>query len=171
MLAEAAQATPATAQPEPVKKVQWGRAAAIAAGVFIVAIGAAFGIERVLAWTHHPARNNPPYGVVVLTTSWCGYCRSLREHLAEIGVPYVDLDVEKTTEGRYAYMAVRGTGVPITVVGNQVIRGVGRDGGLPWRTIDTALARSGFPVPEASSGPPQQREGEWVESEVPGRLP
>jgi glutaredoxin len=172
LLAEVEQpATAAATQTEPVRKVNWARAAAMVVGVFIVAVGAAFVVERVLAYTHNPARNNAPHSVVILTTSWCGYCRSLREHLTKLKVPYVDLDVENTTEGRYAYMAVRGTGVPITVVGDQVIRGVGRDDGLPWRTIDSALTRAGYDAPEGRSGASQQSEGDWVESEVGGRLP
>jgi glutaredoxin len=172
LLTEAAQpATHAAAQTEPVRKVQWSRAAVIAVAVFGVAAGAAFVVERVLAYTHNPVRTNAPNSVVILTTSWCGYCRSLREHLTKLNVPYVDLDVENTTEGRYAYLALRGTGVPMTVVGKQVIRGVGRDGDVPWRTIDTALTRAGYDAPDARSGAAQQREGEWIESEVRGRLP
>jgi glutaredoxin len=174
LLAEAEQpavGAAAAAPTQPVRKVNWSRAAAMAVGVFIVAVGAAFVVERVLAYTHNPARNNAPNSVVILTTSWCGYCRNLREHLTELNVPYVDLDVENTTEGRYAYMAVRGTGVPITVVGEQVIRGIGRDDGLPWRTIDTALTRAGYDAPQGRSGAPQQRDGDWVESEVRSRLP
>ncbi len=172
LLAEAEQpATAVAPQPAPERKVNWARAAAMAVGVFIVAVGAAFVVERVLAYSHNPVRTNDPNSVVILTTSWCGYCRSLREHLTQLHIPYVDLDVENTTEGRYAYLALRGTGVPMTVIGDQVIRGVGRDDGVPWRAIDTVLARVGYDASEARSGPPQQREGEWVESEVRGRLP
>jgi glutaredoxin len=171
LLAAAEQpATSAAAQPNPVRNVKWGRAAMVAVAVFGVSLAAALIVQRVLAFTHDPTRNNPSNSVVILTTSWCGYCRALREHLTTLNVPYVDLDVEHTSEGRYAYMAVRGSGVPITVVGDEVIRGIGRDGVL-WRSIDTALTRAGYNAPEGRSGAPQQREGEWIESEVPGRLP
>ena len=81
---------------------------------------------------------------------------------AERNIPYTDLDVEHTTEGRYAYHSVRGTGIPITIVGSQVIRGVGRPD-VRWRSIDGALSAAGYDVPSAAQAGGQQ-EGEWIDS-------
>jgi glutaredoxin len=106
--------------------------------IFTILLGLAFGGQRALAFAHDPRRGNPPDGVVVLTASWCGYCMQLREQLAANRIPYTDVDVEKSAEGRWAYTAVHGTGVPITVVGDQIIRG------NRWREIDRALKAAGY---------------------------
>jgi mycoredoxin len=125
------------------------RAAVIGVVAFAAIFGAAVLVERALVYAYDPVRGNEAHNVIVLTTSWCGYCRRLREHLAERDIPYTDLDVEHTTEGRFAYDSVRGRGVPITIVGSQVIRGVG----LPderWKRIDSALLAAGYEIPGAA---------------------
>ena len=61
--------------------------------------------------------------VVLLSTEWCGYCRRLRGDLAGWGVAYAEFDVEHTDEGRSAYHLVGGRGVPILLVGDQVVHG------------------------------------------------
>ena len=128
-------------------RVKW----ALAVG--LCAFAAAFGImvvtDQAKAYVYNPTRNNPPNSVIVLTASWCPYCESLRRHLVELKIPYTELDVDHTTEGRFAFSAVRGTGIPITVVGQQVIRGLGKT--AKWETVDAALKQAGYPVaPEAS---------------------
>jgi hypothetical protein len=70
---------------------------------------------------------------------------SLRHHLTELEVGYTDLDVEQTTEGRLAFTAVHGTGVPVTIVGGQVIRGPGKSS--DWEKVDSALKMAGYTVP------------------------
>ncbi len=90
--------------------------------VFTILLGLAFGAQRALAFAHDPRRGNPSDGVVILTASWCGYCMQLREQLAANRIPYTDIDVEKSAEGRWAFTAVRGTGIPITIVGDQIVR-------------------------------------------------
>jgi len=116
------------------------RAVMVGVTVFAVIFGATLAGDRALAYAHNPTRNNPPDGVILLTASWCGYCMSLRHHLTEMNVHYTELDVEKTTEGGWAFTAVHGTGVPITVVGNQVIRGLAREGSQ-WARVDQALTK------------------------------
>jgi mycoredoxin len=130
-------------------RVKW----ALAVG--LCAFAAAFGImvvtNQAKAYVYNPTRNNPPNSVIVLTASWCPYCESLRRHLVELNIPYTELDVDHTTEGRFAFSAVRGTGIPITVVGQQVIRGLGKT--AKWETVDAALKQAGYPVaPEAHPG-------------------
>lgn len=112
--------------------------ALLAAFIFTILVGLAFGGQRALAFVHDPRRGNPPDSVVVLTASWCGHCMRLREVLASNRIPYTDVDVEKSAEGRWAFTAIRGTGVPITIVGEQVVRGT------RWQDIDRALNAAGY---------------------------
>lgn len=61
--------------------------------------------------------------VVLLSTAWCGYCRKLRGDLASWGITYDEFDVEKSQEGRNAYALVGGRGVPILLIGDEVVHG------------------------------------------------
>jgi glutaredoxin len=129
-------------------KTRVARAALIGVALFAVIFGGALATNRALAMAHDPTANNPPDNVIVLTAAWCGYCMELRRHLVEMNVHYTDLDVEKTTEGSWAYTAVRGTGIPITIVGREVIRGTGSvAGGRRWEKIDRALLKAGYDLP------------------------
>jgi glutaredoxin len=140
--------------------------ATLGIAVLAFSVVAAFAIERALAFAHDPTRGNPPNNVILLSASWCGYCMSLRQHLTELHVPYTDLDVERTTQGRWAFEAVRGSGVPITIVGDQVIRGVGREPAR-WRRLDEHLLRAGY-SPATNAGVPNgpQAEDESLVSPV-----
>jgi glutaredoxin len=99
----------------------------------------------VLAWplverTFDPVAGNPPQGVILLSTEWCGYCKPLREHLAANHVPYTEIDTEKTWRGALAFLAVGARGVPVTIVGAHVINGLN----LPM--IDQSLRDAGYTV-------------------------
>jgi glutaredoxin len=61
--------------------------------------------------------------VKMLATSWCGYCRKARAYLNSRGIPFEELDVEKTAQGKQEYRALQGRGVPIILVGNQRMNG------------------------------------------------
>jgi len=61
--------------------------------------------------------------VVLLSTAWCGYCRKLRADLNNWDVPYDEIDVEQSDAGQRAYELVGGHGVPILLVGDQVVHG------------------------------------------------
>lgn len=148
LLGQSEVAPPAAA---PAPRPRWRWALAIGLLGFSLALAAAFGLERALAYVYDPRRDNPPESVIILTTSWCGYCRSLRQHLAELGIPYAELDTEKTSEGRWAFAAVRARGVPVTIVGDQVIHGLGR--GSPWERVDGALADAGYDIAPALPQP------------------
>ncbi|WP_220815423.1 glutaredoxin family protein [Pseudomonas paralcaligenes] len=62
-------------------------------------------------------------GVVLYATAWCGYCAKTRSFLAEQGIPYTEIDIEKSSEGRRAYEALDGRGVPLLTIGSTVVRG------------------------------------------------
>jgi glutaredoxin len=131
------------------RKTRMGYAAAIGLAIFALAFGVAIAAERTLAYVYNPTRNNSPRHVIVLSASWCPYCMSLRHHLTELKVPYTDLDTEDTTEGRWAFVAIHGTGIPITIVGDQVIRGLGRES--PWAKVDAALKTAGYALPSVTA--------------------
>lgn len=60
--------------------------------------------------------------VVMLAADWCGYCEKLRKdfELADVRYTLVDIDTE---QGRRAMEAVGARGVPVTIVGQDVVYG------------------------------------------------
>ena len=81
--------------------------------------------------------------VVLLSASWCGYCRKLRTDLKRWGVHYREYDVENDDAGVRAFAQLRGGGVPILLVGEQRF-----DGYVP-NQIHTSLRKAGI-VPATS---------------------
>jgi len=70
-----------------------------------------------------PAAGNAKAPVKMLATSWCGYCRKARAYLNSRGIPFEELDVEKSAQGKQEYRALKGRGVPIILVGTQRMNG------------------------------------------------
>jgi glutaredoxin len=65
-----------------------------------------------------------PGRVVMFATSWCPYCKKVREIFAAQGVRYTELDVEMDSRAADYQKATFGsTGVPILVIGNRVTMG------------------------------------------------
>ena len=61
--------------------------------------------------------------VVLYATDWCGYCKQTRRFLDSKGIPYTEYDIEKSAEGRKAYEALGGRGIPLIDVNGTLIRG------------------------------------------------
>lgn len=61
--------------------------------------------------------------VVLYATDWCGYCKQTRRFLDSKGIPYTEFDIEKSKEGRKAYEALGGRGIPLIDVNGTLIRG------------------------------------------------
>jgi len=61
--------------------------------------------------------------VVLYATDWCGYCKKMREFLAEKNISYHEYDIEKSSEGRKQYNSLGGSGVPVVVVNSNVVHG------------------------------------------------
>jgi glutaredoxin len=61
--------------------------------------------------------------VVLYATDWCGYCKQTRRFLDSKGIPYKEFDIEKSAEGRKAYEALGGRGIPLIDVNGTLIRG------------------------------------------------
>jgi glutaredoxin len=61
--------------------------------------------------------------VVMLSASWCGYCKKLRADLRQWDVAFSEFDVEDDGAGTRAYSLLRGHGVPILLVGEHRLSG------------------------------------------------
>lgn len=61
--------------------------------------------------------------VTLYATDWCGYCKKTRRFLDSKGIPYTEFDIEKSKEGRAAYEALGGRGIPLIDVNGTLIRG------------------------------------------------
>lgn len=70
-----------------------------------------------------PRQHTGQNGIVMLGAEWCGYCKRLKAGLEAAGVPYTELDVEDGGTGQEAFAALGGRGVPVTVIGQQVVHG------------------------------------------------
>lgn len=83
--------------------------------------------------------------VVLFTTDWCPYCKSLRIYLDAHHVPYIEHDIEKSLSGMMGFWALRGRGVPVSTIGPKVIRG------YDLKKINDALKALGYEVDEDES--------------------
>lgn len=74
-----------------------------------------------------PAAHSAHRGVVLYSTSWCGYCAATRELPAAEGIPYIDRDIEKPDEARHHHAALGGRGVPVLDAYGTIVHGYKRD--------------------------------------------
>ena len=70
-----------------------------------------------------PAHTQAQARVVMYATEWCGYCKQTRRFLDSKGIPFKEYDIEKSDEGRKAYEALGGRGIPLIDVNGTIIRG------------------------------------------------
>jgi glutaredoxin len=61
--------------------------------------------------------------VVLYATSWCGYCAAARRFFQDNGIAYDERDVERSAEDAATLRRLGGVGVPLIVVGEDVIKG------------------------------------------------
>ncbi|MBK8283847.1 MAG: hypothetical protein IPK97_02630 [Ahniella sp.] len=62
--------------------------------------------------------------VVLLSTTWCGYCKKLRADLDAAGVSYREWDTEQSEVGSQARARLGGgRTVPVTIVGDEILYG------------------------------------------------
>jgi len=61
--------------------------------------------------------------VVLFSAEWCGYCDRLRDELKQSATPFAEFDIEQSSTGRRAWTQLGGRGVPLTLVGDDVIAG------------------------------------------------
>jgi glutaredoxin len=115
-----------------------------------LAVSAA-GVHALAARAYDPRRANPPGSVVVYTTASCGVCAVLRGCLERSGVPFDERDVERSARAEAEWAELGGHGVPVTLVGADVVHG------LELAGLAAALGRAGHRLecapPGAAAGP------------------
>jgi mycoredoxin len=122
------------------------RARRIALSVALVLALALLLLDRTAAYFHRPAADSK--AVVIYTTTWCPYCRRLRSFLEANHIPYTDYDVEHSISGGMGMWALRGRGVPVVVVGADIIHG------LDLAKIRESLGRLGYDTIAPAAGNP-----------------
>jgi len=61
--------------------------------------------------------------VTIYTTAWCPYCKKLKKSLDSYGVPYIEKDIEKSATAYFAFKSLGASGVPLSIVGEEIIYG------------------------------------------------
>ena len=69
-----------------------------------------------------PEQTRASARVMLYATDWCGYCKQIQRFLDQKGVPYKSVDIDKDPEGRKAYQALGGGGIPFVDVNGTLIR-------------------------------------------------
>ncbi len=83
---------------------------------------------------HNPQSASPATGttgsrqVVIYTADWCGVCRKAKRYFMSNAIPYREYDVEHSAKGRRDYRRLKGSGVPIILVGEQRMDGFTPEG-------------------------------------------
>jgi glutaredoxin len=61
--------------------------------------------------------------VKMYATAWCPYCAKARAYFAKRGIAYVEVDIEKSREGRAEYDRLGARGIPVILVGPRRMNG------------------------------------------------
>jgi glutaredoxin len=70
-----------------------------------------------------PATAQERPAVKMYATSWCPYCAKARAYFARRNIAYVEIDIEKSREGRAEYDRLGARGIPVILVGPQRMNG------------------------------------------------
>lgn len=95
-----------------------------------------FSFDRGAAYFHKPTANSKD--IIIYTTDWCPYCNSLRIHLDNYKIPYKEYDTEKSIAGITGMWTLRARGVPVSVIGPNVVYG------YDINTINQSLITLGY---------------------------
>ena len=94
--------------------------------LFLLLLGASFWFARPLL--QHRAVSPAALAagqpaVVLYATDWCGYCKAARAFFQANDIRYVEYNIDKSTEAYKQHKKNGGRGVPLIVVGEEVIGG------------------------------------------------
>ena len=84
-----------------------------------------FALDRAVAYIYLPDENAKE--ISLYSAEWCLYCASVRMYFDTHNIDYQEYDVEQSATGLLGLWAFRANGVPVVVVGNEVIYGYNMD--------------------------------------------
>lgn len=73
--------------------------------------------------------------VILFSAEWCGYCDRLRSDLTSAGVTFSERDIEASSLTHDAWQTLGGRGVPVTLVGDDIVHGY-----MPMHILELARA-------------------------------
>jgi glutaredoxin 3 len=67
--------------------------------------------------------------VTIYTTTWCGFCKMAKNYMLQLGIPFVEKDVEQDEKAAHESVEKSGQmGVPVIDVNGTIILGFDRPG-------------------------------------------
>jgi len=69
--------------------------------------------------THHKR----PSKVILLSRPGCGYCVKAKDFMRSRGIGFTEYNILSSSKGKRLFNKHRGTGVPLIIIGDQVIKG------------------------------------------------
>lgn len=61
--------------------------------------------------------------VVLYSAEWCAYCKAARAYFNAKQVPFIERDIEKSSQAHRDYQNLGGQGVPLITINHRVLRG------------------------------------------------
>ena len=92
--------------------------------IVLLPVAVALHLYGVVQKHRYDPRRQPADAITVLVTERCPFSRELEVALTEAGISYGRVDVDKDDGGNWAFYAVNARGVPVTVVGGEVVYGL-----------------------------------------------
>lgn len=81
-------------------------------------------LEYLEEWKYKGEPARAPRGLVMYSTSWCGYCKKARRYFRSEGIAFTEKDIEESAAAKKEYQRLGGNGgVPFLVKGRQTMHG------------------------------------------------
>lgn len=100
--------------------MQRQRIPALCLGISLLFCGAASVADPGTPLARHTAQAKP---VTMYATRWCGICARAREYFRQQGITFREYDIEDNPGARQRWRDMGGRGVPLIVVGDQLMMG------------------------------------------------
>jgi glutaredoxin len=72
-------------------------------------------------------RSDESFDVVMLSASWCQYCRRARQYFVSGGINYCEWDIERSERGAALYKQSKYKGIPIIYIADNELVGFNRE--------------------------------------------
>jgi glutaredoxin-like YruB-family protein len=87
--------------------------------------------------------------ITIYSTTWCAFCKTEKQYLDKLGIPFVEKDIESDKEAYEELMAKSGEGgyqgVPVTDIAGTLVLGFDR------RKIDEVIKEKGISAVPAAA--------------------